>query len=426
MRNRRSAIIQTLSSIIYKITYDLNGGVLNEQNPSEYTLKTSDFILNEPTRSGFSFLGWTLNNEKNYSLPQFGDYGNKKYTAHWKMNVTSSDYSENIDPETFEIKASDDINKDGVYDNYEISIKGSSNMEKVNLPLPTLIPNQKYILYFTESNNAQPGSIYSGYSQAAYGCYVNNTKQIELNASNKENFRAQNGLIAEWNVGQNGSITAIDGLNFNGPRDMEVNFQATNKNMYWVWDFGGSKDGQLYKYYFNDIYLEPVAPIIRFSAIALKDTAPLATLKIKEVDDTRLKLTYEFDGESGTEFLYFPITGLTPGAKYTITFEHKYQGAYINGDNGTYEYGCGIVSNLEDVQIASKMNTMTSKWLSNTWTMNIVSNSIEKPTLSFTPNSDTVYWIWNMANVSDAIIATITLNVIDFNVSSDDITYQFI
>lgn len=46
----------------YNITYELNGGVNNEENPSTYTI---DNIVTfaEPSKEGYTFSGWTLNGE---------------------------------------------------------------------------------------------------------------------------------------------------------------------------------------------------------------------------------------------------------------------------------------------------------------------------------------------------------------------------
>jgi len=44
----------------YSITYELNGGTLATSNPATYNVNTETFTLNNPTKSGSSFIGWYI------------------------------------------------------------------------------------------------------------------------------------------------------------------------------------------------------------------------------------------------------------------------------------------------------------------------------------------------------------------------------
>ena len=46
----------------YTITYNLDDGTLEKDNPKEYGLFTATFTLNNPTKDGYKFLGWTGSN----------------------------------------------------------------------------------------------------------------------------------------------------------------------------------------------------------------------------------------------------------------------------------------------------------------------------------------------------------------------------
>lgn len=415
MDRRKAMLIKKLYSVPYNITYNLNGGTLSSTNPSTYTIETSEFYLNSPVRNGYTFLGWTVDDNDEYVFESnFGSYGDRQYTAHWNMNVNvDDDISSNITDLT--IDASADTNNDGVVDSYKISFKAWSSYERINLPITNLVVGQKYKLSFTESNNAINGTM-SGYYPSMYGSIVSDAKNSSTGGSLKETARSQGGLIAEWVGQENGYLSVIDGKSLNGSRNLNIEFTATATTMYWIWDFGLIADGLIFTYNFTNITLQPVVPQIKFNSMALKDdTTYVATFNIKSYDEYNMIFTFEFDGESGTELLYYPITGLTSGTTYSITFKHKFDGKFINGNNGTYEYGCGILSDISKAVLASKMSGVSSSWLSNTWTMNVVSNSTETVTLTFTANSDTVYWVWNMANVSDATIATIILDIEKFS-----------
>lgn len=47
----------------FDITYDLDGGTLDSDNPSTYSKGVSISGLNEPTKEGYDFLGWYLNDQ---------------------------------------------------------------------------------------------------------------------------------------------------------------------------------------------------------------------------------------------------------------------------------------------------------------------------------------------------------------------------
>lgn len=68
----------------YYITYNLGDGVAS--NPSEYTIDTDTIILNNPTKIGYTFVGWTGSNgstaQLNVTIPK-GSSGDKEYTANW-------------------------------------------------------------------------------------------------------------------------------------------------------------------------------------------------------------------------------------------------------------------------------------------------------------------------------------------------------
>ena len=77
----------------YTITYDLAGGTA-EGNPNTYTIETGAFTLKNPTKSGYTFTGWSgtgLDGENNMTVTiHTGSTGERSYTAHWRYNGGSS------------------------------------------------------------------------------------------------------------------------------------------------------------------------------------------------------------------------------------------------------------------------------------------------------------------------------------------------
>ena len=82
---------------VYSISYNLNSGSVSG-NPTTYTIESAAFTLKNPTRTGYTFKGWTGSNG---TTPQTsvtiskGSYGAKTYTANWQAVSYSISYTLN-------------------------------------------------------------------------------------------------------------------------------------------------------------------------------------------------------------------------------------------------------------------------------------------------------------------------------------------
>ena len=83
---------------IYTITYDLAGGSVATANPATYTIEDTDIVLVNPTRTGYTFTGWSgtdlVDGTDNVTIAT-GSMGDRSYTAAWAINtytVTFVDY----------------------------------------------------------------------------------------------------------------------------------------------------------------------------------------------------------------------------------------------------------------------------------------------------------------------------------------------
>ena len=77
----------------YTITYDLDGGTAS--NPTSYYVDTNTFTLNNPTKSGYTFIGWTGTGIDGSSMTVTitkGSTGNRSYTANWDLENYSISY----------------------------------------------------------------------------------------------------------------------------------------------------------------------------------------------------------------------------------------------------------------------------------------------------------------------------------------------
>ena len=86
----------TYTPIDYSITYTLNGSTVTS-NPTSYNIETTTFTLNNPTKTGYTFTGWTDDNgvtSMNMSVFQ-GATGNLSFTANWVVHKLTVNYYSN-------------------------------------------------------------------------------------------------------------------------------------------------------------------------------------------------------------------------------------------------------------------------------------------------------------------------------------------
>ncbi|MDY4221555.1 MAG: InlB B-repeat-containing protein [Candidatus Faecousia sp.] len=80
--------------IKYFISYELNGGTVTTENPEDYNIESAKITLNNPTRKGYTFLGWTGDGLENpttdVTIPA-GSIGNRSYTANWQIKTSVAD-----------------------------------------------------------------------------------------------------------------------------------------------------------------------------------------------------------------------------------------------------------------------------------------------------------------------------------------------
>ena len=73
----------TYTLIDYTITYNLDSGAA-ESNPVSYNIESENITLNNPTKEGFEFAGWSGTGLSEPTLTVIinkGSYGNREYTA---------------------------------------------------------------------------------------------------------------------------------------------------------------------------------------------------------------------------------------------------------------------------------------------------------------------------------------------------------
>jgi len=383
----------------YTLTFDYNGGSGEAVSKQVLYGEPYGVLPTYPTKEESLFDGWyTHANGGTRVRPSTLVELKEDHTlyAHWIPSPANDIIQDLV------VKNNPDDNNDGVADATYLTFKCSSYFEKFNIPIEGLVPGQRYKLTYTASNNASFGDIESGYSNARYGSYI-----MDVATEDKGNINEAfaTDIIAVWNDRSKGDEW------LNGPHvDRTMTFTANKSTMYWVWEFGLMQDGPIYEYNIMNITLEPVVPEIRFDQKQLVIPTASAAQIVNQTNGV-YNTTFEFDGDGGCETLYYSITGLSAGSTYTITFDHTFTGALIGGTS--YDYGCGIM-NSKPTKYTGKMNDLGT-WSSNQFVHSSVTNTTESVTLTFTATSDTAYWVWNLANVSDSTNCNITVDVTNFS-----------
>ena len=105
----------------YNIIYNLDGGTLNgKTNPDTYNIETPTFTLNNPTKTGYTFEGWTgtdiTGTSKIVTINQ-GSIGNRTYTATWTPIEYSIVYTKG-----YTNNAKDDVIQSGIKYNKDVTL----------------------------------------------------------------------------------------------------------------------------------------------------------------------------------------------------------------------------------------------------------------------------------------------------------------
>lgn len=84
----------------FAISYNLNGGVNNPENPGYYTIESDNIILKDPTREGYRFVGWytdeALSNETTNPAITSGSTGDVEFFAKWTEKLSAEQFEERI------------------------------------------------------------------------------------------------------------------------------------------------------------------------------------------------------------------------------------------------------------------------------------------------------------------------------------------
>lgn len=167
---------------VYSITYELNNGENNKNNPATYTIEDSTIVFEDPYRYGYEFDGWYLNEKyEGNKLTQFNcNYcGNLTIYAKWNAITYSITYvldsgAENTEnPISYSIESGTITLKDPKYQDYRF-VGWYDNAEHFGYKIKSIDPTKELedkVLYayftnelFITSHNVNTAE-YADYSE---------------------------------------------------------------------------------------------------------------------------------------------------------------------------------------------------------------------------------------------------------------------
>ena len=313
-----NAVYPFIYSWKYNITYDTKGGTNHPENPTGYIGGESKTIQ-DPTRPGFRFLGWTReditdpSSTKNDSV-QSDDLGDKKFIANWEKINYQIEYKPN------ESYAGGSV--DGTMDNQVVNV-GDNTLNNNNYSAT----GYKFVGWNTVADG-------SGESYSDPDNYVVTDEAVK----DKEENAIVGTLYAQWEPIQytvkydpNGGTGHMDDqtpLNFNQDYNLDPNTYVREGYSWVGWNTSADKSGQDYvdKEGFRNLTTkdgdtvtmyaqwEPWKYYVKYEPNGGEGTMnpqtflyPDPTMKSKENQFTR----------SGYEFIGFEFEH--KGAKYIIT-----------------------------------------------------------------------------------------------------------
>ena len=153
------------SPVNYSISYDLQGGTNSSSNPSNYNVESSNITLATPTRSGYTFTGWTGSNgttaQTSVSIAS-GSTGDKSYTANWSKAMSALTIT--LSPTSYDY--------DGTAKTPTVTVKDGST---------TLVEGTDYEIEYLNNINAGTATV----KITSKGVYNSTTKSTYTGNTNK-------------------------------------------------------------------------------------------------------------------------------------------------------------------------------------------------------------------------------------------------
>lgn len=247
--NANSTLYAVWELVNYSITYILNNGTVSTANKTSYTIETSTFTLNNPTRTGHTFKGWSgpgLTEDTKTVTISKGSTGDRTYTANWTINsyqftlgsathvnTTGSTTSGSKQyGSTITLKATVDTGYTfGGWSSSNTSLIGNQTSANTSFSMPagaiTMTPSvsaNQYTITYDIETNANPGDILLNKPSDTIYSYTGGTVKITSTIPQRTGY-----TFAGW--GRTSNLTS-NLLNSGATIDQAI----SNITLYAVWE----------------------------------------------------------------------------------------------------------------------------------------------------------------------------------------------
>ena len=243
----------SFTPINYSISYDLEGGILENDNPATYTIESNDIELNNPTKVGYKFEGWTgtnLSDKTENVIIAKGSVGNREYISNWKANsykiifdnntgsgtmseqIMTYDISGNLNANTFTKTGYSfkcwNTKADGTGTAYEDQQEVLNLVENGEITLYAEWEAKDYVITFDKNDDNATGIM------EAQSIKYDQSEKLKENTFEKAGYH-----LEEWNTKSDGTGTSYT--------DEQVVTNLGDKTLYAIWSEGVAEiDGVIY------------------------------------------------------------------------------------------------------------------------------------------------------------------------------------
>ncbi|MDD6302074.1 MAG: InlB B-repeat-containing protein [Bacillales bacterium] len=390
--------IATWEPIVYTLTYDLAGGTLSGENPSSYTIETSTFSLNNPTRLGYKFLGWieevdgTSKPANDHMEIAQGSIGNRKYIASWEEIVYTVTYQA-INVETGKACIGDII-KNGIRETFTVT-------NPITFNVSNAISVNGYSFSYWEIENTN--GVYEDIVVKAY--FTINTYNVSYKVVN------QSGNIL---FGYTYNTTIRDTFTVENPIDFTTYTPSLDGYEFKSW----SKENTSSVY--NDLEVVGTMEVIVYRA-----TLSYVNQNNSVLNGVEGLTTIDFSVENPIDFT--KLNASKAGYSFNSNNSWLYNDSSITSTNGIYE-DINVVGKLTVIEYHVTYKAVNSKGdtLSNATTSAPTIFTVENPIvfIDYTMNRDGYSFSgWDRVNTSatyEDIVVTASMTPITYK-----ITYEY-